>query len=153
MDDILSKTVSLYQSSLGEDLVSLVLFGSRARKDGQDSSDHDLLLVAKNLPPRGLKRIEFVRKPLLSERLGSCSVFALTPQEVDRDITPLLLDISLDGIVLLDRNYIEPRLSRIKRILEKKGLRRRKIGDSFCWRWDNPPPPGRWEISWNDLTH
>jgi uncharacterized protein len=47
---------------LGESLVSMVLFGSVARGDVSDTSDIDMLIVAKNLPGRRFERIKLFNK-------------------------------------------------------------------------------------------
>jgi uncharacterized protein len=44
------------KGGLGDKLIAVVLFGSRARGDANEDSDWDLLLIARDLPERVLRR-------------------------------------------------------------------------------------------------
>ena len=48
--------VDALREGLGESLVSVVLFGSRARNQARQDSDWDVLLIARGLPERALER-------------------------------------------------------------------------------------------------
>lgn len=55
-DNILSKTIARAQRLLGQSLISVVLFGSRARGTATPGSDFDLLIIAQSLPDRKQRR-------------------------------------------------------------------------------------------------
>ncbi len=59
---VLSKLLTLLLEVFGENLVSLVVFGSVARGDYRRDSDIDLLLVVKNLPKGRFRRVELFEK-------------------------------------------------------------------------------------------
>jgi predicted nucleotidyltransferase len=61
----IKKVVKCYKDYLGNDLKSIILFGSRAREEGKESSDYDLFIVANNLPKDSFKRMMFMRRPLV----------------------------------------------------------------------------------------
>ncbi|MEM2732979.1 MAG: nucleotidyltransferase domain-containing protein, partial [Nitrososphaerota archaeon] len=55
--DAVSIMITALRRKLGEDLVSVVLFGSFARGDASRESDIDLLIVGDNLPQSRFDRI------------------------------------------------------------------------------------------------
>jgi len=48
-------------NNFGQRLKTVVLFGSRAREEAEDTIDHDLLLVIDRLPEEPVKRLKTVR--------------------------------------------------------------------------------------------
>jgi predicted nucleotidyltransferase len=62
----LKRIVDCYKDYMGDRLISMVLFGSRARGDAKETSDYDLFIVAEELPPKPFKRVLFIRTPLRS---------------------------------------------------------------------------------------
>ncbi len=68
------------------------------------------------------------------------AVPARTPAEIERWLTSLMLDIALDGVVLYDREgYAERRLAALRRLIERRGLRRERVGKDLVWRWEKFP--------------
>ena len=59
---VLGKLLSFLLEVFGENLVSLVVFGSVARGDYRRDSDIDLLLVVRNLPKGRFRRVELFEK-------------------------------------------------------------------------------------------
>lgn len=120
----------------GQNLVSVVLYGSVARDTFRPDSDIDVLIVCDNLPKGRVKRmedfIEHVEKPLSSE-LASLRAEGITPffspliktrEEVAYG-SPVFLDISEEGKILYDRddffyNYISDFRDKLKRLGSKK---------------------------------
>ena len=87
----------------GENLLAIVLFGSRARGEHTCYSDADLLVVLAKSDRRFIDR--------LSDFAALCpdglvEPFVYTRAEVERmleDRNPFLLDVLRDGLVLFDR--------------------------------------------------
>ena len=143
--------ISSLKRRLGENLISVVLFGSRARGDQKPESDWDLLIIAKNLPERFMQRYWFIKESLPTEWRGIVSIIAKTPQEFEANLASLYLDIALDGKVIYDKNnYAQNRLSDLKKLINKKGLRREKQDGDFVWCWENFPGQD-WSISWDEV--
>jgi predicted nucleotidyltransferase len=137
------------QHALGDGLIALVLFGSRARSDARPDSDWDLLLIAKGLPDSPVQRAQFVQSLLPQEWRYQINLLSHTPEEWFRRVTPLALDISLDGILLYDnaQPLFLDRLSALRRQLAQLGLERRLINGEWLWLWRDQPQR-RWELEW-----
>lgn len=146
---IFKKIVNCYKEYLGEYLISIVLFGSRARGDAKETSDYDLFIIARELPPRPFQRVLFIRSPLKGQFEEKFCIIAKTPEEVLKDFPPLFLDLGLDGIILFDRDDFFKNLRvKIRDIIRQAGLQRKRDNGEFYWEWQNPPQKG-WEITWS----
>lgn len=138
----------LLVSTLGERLVSIVLFGSVARGDASATSDIDLLIIATDLPAG-----QIARKRLLAsadaafeddlaevERSGIDTRLARivrTPPEAAR-VIPLYLDMTEDARLLYDRDgFFAGVLDRVRVSLKRLGSRRVWAGKT--WYWDLKP--------------
>ncbi len=139
------------QRQFGDNLVALILFGSRARGDYQPGSDWDLLLIARQLPERTFQRHLTVKTSLPVEWRGKVSILAKTPAEFEDRLPPLYLDIALDGIILYDtEGYMHQRLARLRRVIHEQGLYREQQGRDLIWRWETFPGPD-WQVSWESV--
>lgn len=144
----LDQVVRALREGLGGRLVSVVLFGSRARGDEGEDSDWDLLVIAEGLPEGSMSRRKFIRGLLPPKWRHRVSVIAKTPEEFESSLPPLYLDIALDGIIIYDpRDYASKKLSYIRDRIEELGLRRRRLGKGWVWLWRSPPGTD-WEIEW-----
>jgi hypothetical protein len=134
----------VWTSCLGDDLVSLVLFGSVARGCSTDGSDIDLLLIARGLPRSLADR----RRPLLDrwqclrkERdLPSVqwNLLVKTPEEA-RHHSPVYLDMVEDGVLLYDRGqFFAGVLAAMRSRMRALGSRRVFLEDG-SWYWDLKP--------------
>jgi uncharacterized protein len=140
--------VSGLREGLGDNLVSVVLFGSRARGDGREGSDWDFLVVARNLPERTLERAFGLKKMVPPLHRGEASLLAKTPQEFVGGLPDLYLDIAIDGVILHDTDeYMAERLGFLRALIRRNGLRREKDGHDLIWRWEKPPGPD-WSLRW-----
>jgi predicted nucleotidyltransferase len=111
----------------GEDLVTLAVFGSRAREQEHPSSDLDVLIVIRGLPPRRSDRWRLL-SPLahaVSDRFAeTLSAITLTPDEAV-SVKPFYLGF-LDGHrLLVDRDgFFRAVLDRLEKRLAELGSRR-----------------------------
>lgn len=121
----------------GQQLVSVVLFGSVGRGEQQKTSDIDLIIVLKDLPAG-----RYIRSSLLEPvfaRMDQKGIFVpinchlKTPLEAKK-ITVMYFDLPTDAHVLFDtddffRKIIDETKSRIK----KTGAQKKKWGKFFYW--------------------
>jgi predicted nucleotidyltransferase len=139
--------VSGLGEGLGDDLVAVVLFGSRAR----EGSDWDFLVVARNLPERTLERAFRLKKKLPPLYRGEVSLLAKTPEEFVSGLPDLYLDIALDGVILYDTDeYMAKHLGFLRALIRRKGLSRHKDGHDLIWRWEEPPGLD-WSLEWEEI--
>ncbi len=144
--------VSGLREGLGDDLVAVVLFGSRARGEAREGSDWDLLVIARGLPERTLERSFRLKKMLPSLYRGEASLLAKTPEEFMAGLPDLYLDIALDGVILHDTDeYLAKRLDSLRRLIRRKGLHREREGRDLRWRWEQAPGPD-WSLEWGEAT-
>lgn len=129
---------------LGEQLISLVLFGSVARGDATSESDLDVVVVADQFPRSLADR----RRPLLEtwERVRASrdlprvtwNLVTKTREEAVHR-SPLYLDIVEDGILLLDRGgFFANVLAGMRARMRQLGSRRVFLPDGN-WYWDLKP--------------
>jgi predicted nucleotidyltransferase len=138
-------------ATFGSRLKTLVLFGSRARGEAAPDSDHDIFIVAEDLPPDPLGRTRHVRGALihcLADLPGAMNLHAKTPLEFEADLTPLYLDICVDGICLYGEGYFEPLRGKGLAALGASGMKRRRVGGSLFWMLPDGGPRN-WELTWD----
>jgi uncharacterized protein len=100
--NLLNQLIAALREALGDSLIAVVLYGSRAKGEAHVQSDWDLLLIAENLPEKPLARHFFLKRALPAAYRGAVSLVAKTPVEFESRVPPLFLDIALDGIILYD---------------------------------------------------
>jgi predicted nucleotidyltransferase len=146
----LRQAVDHLLAALGENLMGVVLYGSRARGEAREESDVDLLVIARGLPEGWYKRRVFVHRPLKAiNDAPPILVFAQTPEEFEQHFPSIYLDIGQDGIILYDpQGYIAHRLQRIREITLQAGLVRKRTNGEMNWVWLTPPKR-HWEITWD----
>jgi predicted nucleotidyltransferase len=131
-------------AELGDRLVSIVLFGSVARRQAHPTSDIDLVLVADGLPRRLAER----RRPFLDswERaralrgLPSVQWSLIVKSTAEATVRiPLYLDIVEEGVLILDRGgFFEGVLAGMRARMRELGSRRVFLEDG-TWYWDLKP--------------
>ncbi len=147
--DLPNGIVSNLREELGDDLVAVVLFGSRARGEAHEGSDWDVLVVARRLPGRTLERAIRLKQMLPPEYRGEVSLLAKTPEEFMSNLPDLYLDIALDGIVLYDTGeYMAKRLRFLKALIQRKGLQREKEDGDLIWR---QLTASNWSLEWEEI--
>lgn len=142
--------VDALAEQFGERLKMIVLFGSQSREEAKPDSDHDIFVVIEELSTDPLARQREVMTPLvpflldLPERL---SIIAKTPQELLEGLTPLVIDICMDGIGLYGKMYFAALQAKVEQLLHDANLQRRRLAGT--WMWTFPALLEKeWEISW-----
>jgi len=132
----------------GENLVSVVLYGSVARSECLEDSDVDLLVIAEEFPQSRLARTrllwrqkEALRDEILSlEKRGYHTRLACISKtrEEAKYHSPLYLDMTEDAIILYDRGaFFQGVLDEMKARMREYGSRR--IWLEGGWYWDLKP--------------
>lgn len=134
-------------SEFGDNLKTIVLFGSRARKQARDDSDHDILIIIEDLPLKLLQRQKLIRKAIWEVPLR-INTIAKTSEEVKKNLTPLMLEACVDGICLYGKDYFEPLRKKALNALKHAGLKRKRIGHEWYWHF-NKVPMKEWELTWD----
>jgi predicted nucleotidyltransferase len=135
-------------SALGESLVAVVLFGSRASGDARVDSDWDLLVIAHDLPQRPFERHKALKRALPELVRGDVAIVARTPHEFEMSLPSLYLDIALDGRILYDPSgYAAEKLDTLRSLIQRKGLARRRSADGDVWVWPTARED-RWQLDW-----
>ncbi len=148
--EVPQKAVEALRAGLGERLVAVVLFGSRARGDHRPESDWDLLVIAEGLPEHPWDRRMLLNRLLFGCR-GSVSLIARTRQEFESHVPSLYLDIALDGRILYDpTGYAAERLAHLRRLIEEAGLYRERTAAGDIWNW-RKQPRGPWVMTWEKI--
>jgi predicted nucleotidyltransferase len=144
--DIYKALIQKLSEAFGERLRTVVLFGSRARGKTEAQRDHDIFLVIEKLPAGPLMRQKEIRRAIwdIPVRINTISK---TPEEVDRNLTPLLLEICVDGVCLYGEDYFEPYRKKAMQVLKQSGLKRKRIGKEWYWLFEKVPKK-EWELNW-----
>lgn len=146
--EILIQAVDALRTGVGDRLIAVVLFGSRARGEGSADSDWDLLVIAEGLPEKPFERHLFLKGLLPASCGNAVSVLARTPEEFADHIVSLYLDIALDGQVVYDpQGYATQRLRSLRRLMVGAGLYRERTEAGDIWRW-REQPSGTWALEW-----
>ncbi|QGA68168.1 nucleotidyltransferase domain-containing protein [Sulfolobus sp. E11-6] len=131
--------IDAFLNIYGNNLVSIVLFGSYARGDQRKDSDIDLLVVLEKIEDR----YEVYRKFFDVEKIIEKTLYKdlkekgynpyISPIFLDTDgatkFRPLYIDIVFDAKIIYDKYEIMKKtFERVKKRLEELGAKREKIG-------------------------
>jgi predicted nucleotidyltransferase len=142
--------IQALKQRFADQLKTVVLFGSQARGEAHRSSDHDLFIAIEALPTEPLARQRTVRNillPILDDLPGAINFVAKTPEEVAANLTPLMLDICVDGFCLYGESYFQYYQKKALAALQQANLRRYKLGHTRMWLLPQLPRDD-WELSW-----
>lgn len=145
-----SALVQTLLERFGGRLKMIVLFGSRSRGEAHTDSDHDIFVVIEGLPLDPLARQREVMAPLLPELLRlpeRLSVIAKTPQELHGNLTPLVVDVCVDGISLYGQAYFDSLRNKVLQALRVAGLQRRRLAGTWMWMFPSLPAK-EWSMTW-----
>lgn len=144
----MAPVIAALTQAMSNNLVAVVLFGSRARGDAAELSDWDLLVIAYQLPQKSFRRHLQLKKILPDTWRGQIAIVAKTPEEFESHLPSLFLDIALDGIILYDSDgYMAERLARLQRLIQAEGLHRERVDGDLIWRWQEFPGFD-WSLEW-----
>jgi len=135
---------AIAQEVLGDNLTSVVLFGSVAQGRARPESDIDLLVICRELPTGAFRRQETldpVRERLQAEldRLWSQGVYAdfsevIKSETEARRTHPLYLDMTEEAVILFDRGgFFAGVLERLRERLQELGAERKQLGRLRYW--------------------
>lgn len=132
------------QELLGDNLTSVVLYGSVARGEAVAGSDIDLLIICRELPPGIFQRHEVLEpvrmriqpelEPLWAQGCYSdFSEMLKTESEAQQTIPPYL-DMTEDAVLLYDRHgFFADILQRLRQRLRALGAQRKRLGKVYYW--------------------
>lgn len=130
----------------GDHLKTVVLFGSRARHIASENSDHDIFVVIEGLSDDPLNRLKQVRQSVIEISLR-VNFITKTPEEVAANLSPLLLDICVDGVCLFGIEYFEAFRKKALNALKQSKLKRKRAGQVWYWGFEKVPQK-EWELTW-----
>jgi predicted nucleotidyltransferase len=149
-EEILNQIVTALKEGLGERLMAVVLYGSRARGRAREVSDWDFFIIASDLPAPLWERHILLKRFLPAAYRGAVSLLAKTPQEFEEKISSLYLDIAQDGQILFDpQGYAHRRLADLQRLMAESGLYRKESSGGEVWRWRQKPRQP-WALAWRE---
>lgn len=142
---VASSLLTTLQKMLGNNLISILVYGSVARGDARKDSDLDVLIVAEGLPNSRLERSKlFINaESQLSNLLDELSQkgYSITISPIIKtrseatSTTPLYLDMVEDAIIIYDKeNFIQQILTQLKEKLKTLGAEKVKLGKKWYWR-------------------
>ena len=141
-EDLLKRLVDELKEYFGDELISVILYGSFARGEAKKESDIDLLVICEDLPKEKLKRQDiFLRIEGGVERgIGDLPFISpiLKTKEEAKVLSPLYLDMVEDAKILYDKDdFFKDILCDLRLKLDLLKARRVKVGKK--WYWDLKP--------------
>jgi len=146
---LIERLVEVFKNRFGENLVSIVLYGSYARGQPYLESDVDLLIIAEGLHYSSLERqslftrilnnVEAPSRQALSQTgwFPYISAILRTPQEADR-ISRIYFDMVDEAKIFYDKgDFFRSVLQKVKKRLEELGAKKIRVGE--MWYWDLKP--------------
>lgn len=134
-EDIKRVLTAESKKSLPFDIVAILLFGSWVKGTETPDSDIDLLIVAEGINSKRHRRgreIAYIKHCLPALSLD---ILLFTKEEVVsnfRNHNPLFLDITEEGIIILDReDFLRDLILKTKEYIRQKGIKRFRDGWVF----------------------
>jgi predicted nucleotidyltransferase len=135
--EVVERAVRAVRAAFADRVRSIALFGSQARGEAAAGSDVDLAIV---LSGSGADDHGALTTSLRVHDLrGPPFISAVIWSDADLLRHPwLLIDVAVDGIVLLDDGTLVREMDAVRRRLAALGSRRVHLGDG-SWYWDLKP--------------
>jgi predicted nucleotidyltransferase len=146
---VYEELISSLTKTFGDNLKTVVLFGSRARNMASEGSDHDIFVVIEGLPDDPLHRLKQIRRAVVENPLR-INFITKTPEEVAANLSPLLLDVCVDGVCLFGVEYFEVFRQKALKVLKQSGLKRKRAGQIWYWGFEKIPQK-EWELTWEEF--
>lgn len=108
-DSIILLVKDIYTKYMGDNLISLILYGSRARNDHCESSDYDFYMIV-------YKNVDNIYKPLYDLSLdksliNKIEIVQRSLSDLKHDnITSVLCGIAIDGNILVDTDNVAKKI-------------------------------------------
>lgn len=80
----------------------------------------------------------------IDERVNT---IARTPSEIEANLTSLMLEICIDGVVCFGDTYFEPLRQKALTALKQSGMIRERVGKEWYWHFPSQAPHD-WELTW-----
>jgi len=124
LNKILNEFLNKCKEKFGDDLISIILFGSYARGTATEYSDIDLLVIVKNLPERRIDRHKVLRDEVLYFifKYGvNISPILIKPTDLlPKEINPLMYGILTGYKIIYDKNdFWKNYIEKIKPIVKR----------------------------------
>lgn len=130
MGEIERKATEELVKSLGDRIVAVALFGSRARGEGSDESDFDFFVVTEGDGETSRVRLYDRLYRVLRRDVTLVDVEARSVFKPDLKISPMLLNIAWESVLLHDpSNRLADLFNRIKEAVRRSGLVRYRTPD------------------------
>jgi predicted nucleotidyltransferase len=119
--EALEEFVEACKKKLGENLISIVLFGSRVKGYARKDSDYDLLIIAKNLPDikERLNLLEEEENKIWDKYKIKISSLLLEGEEIFSPVNPLLFGVLSGYKVLFGEENFKKNLQQAKTWIEE----------------------------------
>lgn len=148
---LLDRFVSLVRQALGQQVLSVVLYGSVARGQARADSDVDLLIILREASPVYYERLqpflqilrrlqaEPVWKNLEAQGLRPYLSLLILAKEEAEQTRYIYLDMVDEARILVDvGGFFQAKLEALRKRLRELGARRIWQGDT-SWYWDLKP--------------
>lgn len=121
----------------------IILFGSISRREKRERSDIDLLILWDKLEMNIGEAYIYIYKIIRKYFPANIDLTVLEMNYLKfismKEITPLILNILWDGIVLYDKHgKLRDFILNIRKKIEKSGLKRKKSGKYYYWILPKP---------------
>ncbi|MEM2924751.1 MAG: nucleotidyltransferase domain-containing protein [Methanocellales archaeon] len=145
---LVERYIKIARNQFGDRLLAAAVFGSLARGVAKfPESDIDILLILEGIDDLSFgKRIDLLKNIYIELRgteeyqkfkeafiySPSIQEYILTPEELKKH-PPLLLDLTVEVIILHDSGILNEELEKLRSRLRELGARRIETGDSWFW--------------------
>ena len=100
-DSVLTLFITKLRKRFGNQIIKIILFGSRARGDNEPFSDYDFLIVLKNVSEKIKKYVDDLENDILLSNFVLVSTFLISEKEFEKRIyEPYLMNAKKEGILL-----------------------------------------------------